>query len=291
MTTDRRTTRRQWLRQTGGALALALTAPHWRPLLAAEGRWFKIGCCEFCLGTPDPSLLEVAKRIGLDGLQIDLGGNPDEHLLRADVQKAYLDAARDTGLEIASVSAGVMNRVPVKRDPVAARWLLESIDACANLGVRVMMPAFFGEGDLDMSNTAEIDTVVAAVKAAAPKAEKAGVRIGLENYLSAEDNLKLIDRIGSPAVRVYYDVGNSTDKGRDIFREIRLLGDRICEFHAKDGPHMLGKGRIDFARVREAIDAIGYNGWFQIEAARPNGIEADYAAHYRYLRTVFPEKG
>lgn len=291
MTTPNRSTRREWLVRTGGAAALALTA-RWRPLLAATGRWFKIGCCEFCLGKPDPSLLAVAKRIGLDGLQIDLGGDPDEHLLRPEVQRAYLDAARDTGMEIASVSAGVMNRVPVKSDPRAVRWLEQSIGACANLGVQVMMPAFFPpNGDLDMSNTREIDTVVAALKVAAAEAEKAGVLIGLENYLSAEDNMKIIDRVGSPAVRVYYDVGNSTDKGRDIYREIRLLGKLICEFHAKDGPHMLGQGRVDFARVREAIDDIGYSGWFQIEAARPSGVEQDYAAHYRYLRTIFPERG
>ena len=66
--------------------------------------------------------------------------------------------------------------------------------------------------------------------------------IGLENYLSADDNLKIIDRVGSPALKVYYDVGNSTDKGCDIDKEIRHLGKRICEFHFKDGNFMLGAG-------------------------------------------------
>ena len=68
----------------------------------------------------------------------------------------------------------------------------------------------------------------------AVRAEKAGVILGLENYMSAEANLSIIDKVGSPAVQVYYDVGNSTDKGYDILKEIRLLGKRICEFHAKD---------------------------------------------------------
>ena len=49
-------------------------------------------------------------------------------------------------------------------------------------------------------------------------------------------------------MKVYYDVGNSTDKGRDVAVEICALGNLICEFHAKDGPHMLGKGRIDFRK-------------------------------------------
>ena len=84
----------------------------------------------------------------------------------------------------------------------------------------VMAPAF-NRGDLDMAKTAEIDRFVKAVRGAATKAEKLGVIIGLENYLSADDNRKIIDRVGSPNVKVYYDVGNSTDKGRDVCKEIR----------------------------------------------------------------------
>ena len=72
-----------------------------------------------------------------------------------------------------------------------------------------------------MNKTAEIDHFVAVLKEVAPKAEKAAIAIGLENYLSAEDNRKIIDRVGSTAVKVYYDVGNSTDKGRDVVKEIR----------------------------------------------------------------------
>ena len=124
----------------------------------------------------------------------------------------------------------------------------------------------------------------------AGKAEKQKVIIGLENYLSAEDNLKILDRIGSPAVQVYYDVGNSTDKGRDILKEIRMLGKRICEFHFKDGGHMLDRGRIDFKEVRKAIDDIEYSGWLILEAARPRGVVPDYRAHNQYLRGIFPER-
>ena len=29
--------------------------------------------------------------------------------------------------------------------------------------------------------------------------------------------MRLLDRIGSPAVKVYYDVGNSTDKGYNVY--------------------------------------------------------------------------
>ena len=184
-----------------------------------------------------------------------------------------------------------MNNVPLKSDPRAAKWLDESIDVCKAMGLTICMPACFGRGDLDMNRTREIDHLVRVVQDVAPKAEQKGVIIGLENYLSAEDNMKLIDRIGSAAVQVYYDVGNSTDKGRDIFKEIRTLGKLICEFHAKDGQHRLGQGRIDFKKVRQAIDDIDYSGWIVIEAAQPHGLIPDYRAHCRYLKGIFPRKG
>jgi L-ribulose-5-phosphate 3-epimerase len=52
---------------------------------------------------------------------------------------------------------------------------------------------------------------------------------------------------------------------------------------------MLGQGRIDFKRVREALDKIEYSGWIHIEAAAPHGLFQDYRAHRKYLRGLFPE--
>jgi len=279
------------LRCSAEAAAAAAVGASLSPLLAApQSRGFKIGAPDWSLGKRStPAAFDVAKQIGLDGVQISLGTERnDMHLRRPDVQKAYAAAARRTGLEMASIAIGEMNRIPLKSDPRAARWLADSIDVCKWLGLTVSMAACFYNGDLDLSRTAEIDHLVGVLKEIAPKAEKHGIRIGLESYLSAEDNLRLLDLVGSPAVMVYYDVGNSTDKGRNVDREIRLLGKRICELHAKDNGYMLGQGRIDFAKVRRALDDIGYSGWIQIEAAAPHGLIPDYTADRKFLKKLFP---
>ncbi|MDY0169627.1 MAG: sugar phosphate isomerase/epimerase family protein [Thermoguttaceae bacterium] len=282
------------LRCTAGAAAATFISG-FEPLLAAPAaRWFKIGACDWNLGRRgNPDSFLVAKEIGLDGVQISMGVLGGANTTDPEVRRQYREATEKTGLEIASLAIGEMNQVPLKSDPQAAEWLAQSIGVCKDLGLDIVMPACFAKGDLDMSNTAEIDHLVGVLRDVAPSAEKAGVVIGLENYLSAADNLKLIDRVGSPALSVYYDVGNSTDKGYDILAEIRELGRKglICQFHAKDGGHRLGGGRIDFRKVREAIDDIGYNGWIVIEAAAPNGLLTDYSHYARFLRGVFPEKG
>jgi L-ribulose-5-phosphate 3-epimerase len=286
-----RISRRTMLARSAQAAAFAAAATRFQPLLAAPtSRWFKIGACDWSLGKRcDPTAFDLAKEIGLDGVQIEMGSVANKmQMLRPEMQQTYREAAQRTGLEIASLAIGEMNNVPLKSDPRAAEWLSQSIDVCKAMALPVVMPACFAKGNLDMKKTNEIDHLVGVLKDVAPKAEKAGVLIGVENYLSAEDNLQLIDRVGSPALKVYYDVGNSTDKGRDILKEIRMLGKLICELHAKDGKHLLGQGRIDFKEVRKALDDIEYSGWLQLEAAAPNDLVADYTADRKYLKDIFP---
>jgi sugar phosphate isomerase/epimerase len=274
-------------RTAATATALALSPPL-APLLAApEKRRFKIGACEWSLRKGDPSSFDVAKEIGLDGVQVNMGSAGNlMHLRRPEVQRAYREAAKRTGVEAASLALGELNNVALKSEPVAAIWLLDAIEVCRALDVRVVLIAQFHKGELK-DDQAGVARTVEVLKELAPRAERAGVILGLENYLSAEENLDIVKRVGSPAVQVYYDVGNSTDKGYDIYQEIRMLKGQICEFHAKDAGFMLGQGRVDFQKVREAMDDIGYSGWIQIEAAAPKDLVTDYRAHLAYLRKVF----
>lgn len=267
--------------------AVLLSRAH--PLLAGAGsRGFKIGACDWSLGRRDPTCFDLAKDIGLDGVQVDLGSLENEmHLRRPEIQQSYLAAARKTGVAIGGLALGALNKTALKSEPRAAIWLHDSIATARALGVKVILIAQFHNGDLK-GDALGIDRTVGLLQELAPRVEQAGLILGLENYLSAEENLAILDRINSPAVQVYYDTGNSTDKGYDIYSEIRQLKGRICEFHAKDGKFMLGAGRVDFQKVRAAIDDIGYRGWIHIEAAAPNGIATDYPAHLKLLRGIFP---
>ena len=90
---------------------------------------------------------------------------------------------------------------------------------------------------------------------------------------------------------MYYDVCNSTDRGYDVCKEIRWLGKKnICEFHMKENGHLLGQGKVDFLRLRDAIQDIEYAGWMQIEGAVPPGqdVVSAYQANLKFLRGLFP---
>jgi sugar phosphate isomerase/epimerase len=234
--------------------------------------------------------LAVAKQLGLDGAQVSMGTvENDLHLRQPDVQRSYREAAAAHGTRVGGIALDLMNQVPYKSDPRTEQWVSDSIDVAGALGVRVVLLAFFERGDLrnDPEGQAE---VVRRLKRVAPRAEKGGVILGIESWLSAVEHLRILDAVGSRNVQVYYDVANSTQMGYDIHAEIRQLGrDRICEFHAKENGFLLGQGRIDFAAVRKSIDDIGYSGWIQIEGAVPKGrpMLDSYVENARFMRTHF----
>ena len=250
----------------------------------------KLGACDWTLGmSADPTVFAFAKQIGLDGVQVSIAvENGSLPLLDPALQKKLLDASKATGVAIASFAIGQLNDIPYKSDPAAEKYLDQSVDIAASMGVPIILVPFFGKGDL-RNDPEGTEIVIERLKKLAPKAEKLGVILAIESWLSAEDHMKIIRAVGSTAVKVYYDVGNSDKAGYDIFREIRSLGKTICEFHAKDYADLYGKGSIDFAAVRNAMQDIGFNGWLVMEGVQlPLGIEESMKADLNYLQSIFP---
>ncbi len=250
----------------------------------------KLGACDWTLGKEgDWSVFEMAAKLGLDGIQASLSVRGDSLALTGkDAQRACLEAAERSGVAIASFAIGRLNDIPLKSDPLAEKLVLQAIDICAAMKVNMVLIPFFGKGEL-RKDPAGLASVIEKLKRLAPRAEKAGVVLGLESYLSAPENLAILKSVGSPAVKVYYDVGNSHDVGNDVAREIKELGNRICQFHAKDTKGLYGKGSMDFNAVRQAMEEIGYDGWLVIEGTEmPLGIEKSVLYDLNYLRTIFP---
>lgn len=258
----------------------------------AKAAGFKIGVCDWTIGKmSNPASFELAKKIGLDGVQVDFGrGEEDLPLFDADLQKRIVEEAQKQQMEIASLAMGVLNNVPYKSDPSADRWVRQGIDVAHAMRVKIILLAFFGEGDLQ-KDPQGVEVVVKRLRRVAAQAEQAGVTLGIESWLSAKQHIDIVNRVDSPAVKVYYDVANSHKMGYDIYQEIRTLGKLICQFHAKDYDDLYGKGSIDFPRVRKAMDDIGYRGWLVMEGTKmPLGVEESCRYDAEYLRTIFPAK-
>jgi sugar phosphate isomerase/epimerase len=211
-------------------------------------------------------------------------------IAKPEYRQQYKDLMQKTGVAVSSVAMGFLNGAPLATDPRGPAWLEQTIEATKDLGAHVILVAFFGKADLRRGKELkkqDIDVVVERLKNAAPKAQEAGVILGIENTLSAAQNLAILERVPSETVRVYYDVGNSTDNGYDVPGEIRTLGDRICQFHFKDDGHYLGEGEVNMPPVAEAIHAINYKGWIVLETAIPSkDRDADFKRNVEFVRKL-----
>ena len=269
-----------------GAGASAALATLGLPGLADAGKVrFKIGVTDWNLKLEGKiESISLAKQLGFDGVQISIGKGTDTlPLSDPALQKAFLDESKRVGLKIESLCLEILHKNCLKSDPLGQRWVADSIPIAKAMGVRVVLLPFFGR--CAIQTEAEMDKVGDILKELAPAAEKAGVILGLENTISARDNVRIMDRTQSSAVLTYYDVGNSTNNGFDVVKEIRWLGSaRICEVHLKDNPHYLGEGRIDFKAVIDALADVGFDGWAQLETDSPASVEADMRRNLQFIR-------
>jgi sugar phosphate isomerase/epimerase len=252
---------------------------------AAAGPRIRVGAC--VVG------LEAAKQAGLDGVEVRAGDAADElDIAKAATRDRLKAQMQATGLPVCSIMMGLLNNYPLASDPRAPAWLTQSIDAAKDLGAKTILVAFFGKGDLQSGKKVkepEFKAAAERLKAAAPRARDAGVTLAVENMLSAEQNLRLLEEIGHDAVSVYYDVFNlGKSQGYDAAAEIRALKGRIAQIHFKNGPHYLDDDKPFFERMAAAVKEIGYSGWIVLETSSPskNGV-ADAKRNGDYVRSLF----
>jgi sugar phosphate isomerase/epimerase len=256
-----------------------------------------IGACDWTLRlTANPDSLDLAKKIGLDGVQVDFGspapGKDTLPLHSEALQDAFLARAETTGVAVPSLALAVLNQIAYKKEPMAEQWVLDSVKVARRMKTSVVLLAFFSQGDLRDDESGFQETVN-RLKRLAPLAEEAGITYGIESWLKVADLERLLNAVNSPRILAYYDVGNMQKEGEDIHAAIRQLGrERICEVHAKDYDDLYGRGTMDFAKVGTSLAAIDYRGWMHMEGIKtPNGVEQDMQFDLRHLQSIFqPER-
>ncbi len=279
--------RREAIKTSAALLGVGID---WDQLSRPKPR-FHLGACDWSIGPRlSPATFDIARKIGLQGLQVSYNTTTDEiGLSNPETLRAIREASVRTGVKIAGLAIGELNRTPYKSEARTEEWVWKSVDAAKALGAPVILLAFFGNGEL-RDDEAGQKKVIERLKIVAPHAEKQGITLGIESYLSARQHLDIMDAVGSNAIKVYYDARNSADAGHDVYQEIPMLGkDRICELHMKENGFRLGEGTIDWPRVAKLLKKIGYQGWMQIEGATPKGAEvvACYQQNRRYLKNLF----
>jgi sugar phosphate isomerase/epimerase len=218
----------------------------------------------------DNGVIQTAAGIpGIRGveLQVTAGGR---NLRDWDVVRQYKRDSDRWDVRIPSL-AGIWDKGVNISSPNAGESIQLTVRAAEMLGSSVILAAFFKDNAPDMNVEASYGPMVTMLRKAAAAAADAGVVIGLENSLSPADNVKLVDLIAHPAVRVYYDLHNMATYGHgpEAVPGVKLLGrERICAVHVKNGNNLIEQpGPIDWAAAFAAFNEIGYDGWFTYETS------------------------
>jgi L-ribulose-5-phosphate 3-epimerase len=272
-------------------LAAALGTPLiQRSPLAQAGRC-RIGITDWNLRmTGKPEAIALAARLGFEGVQVSCGRNlvdGKQPLDNPELIAQMRALAKEHGIPIDGTCVDRLHTDGLKSEKAAAGWVRDAIRITRDLGTQVILLPFFGKWALN--SQAEMDYTADVLRDLGPEAERAGVVLGLENTISAEDNVRIMERSRSKAVLVYYDVGNSTGRGFDVVKEIRWLGKaRICQMHLKDNPNYLGEGKIQFGPIVQAIREIGFTGYANLETDAKSAatLEADQRRNLEYIRKV-----
>jgi len=218
---------------------------------------------------------------GADGVQLEFGGLGRGPWLDDPGTLAALRAqARDRSVRLLAVAANCLNDIGLAapRGTAQARAvdavLCRALDTAADLSVPlVLVPSFRRSAIVD--GDAFDRTVDALARAAAGAAER-GLVLAHESVLPPRRARALLDRVGSPALRLALDTLNPVEAGQDPVEFVDALGDRLADqIHLKDGPPGSGESPLlgaGGAAVGATLDAVRRTG----VAVRALVLENDY---------------
>ena len=239
----------------------------------------------------------LAKDAGFEGVEVALDEAGELSLTSTERDLAAIRrAAEDNGISLYSVACGLYWQYWLSADDKAERERAKDVvrrqlAAAAGLGAETILVipgcvnAEFADPGKIVSYRDAYERSLEAMCELKRDAEGYGVSIGLENvwskFLTSPIEMRdFIDKIDSPFVGSYFDVGNVLFNGYPE-HWIEILGNRIKKVHFKDyrvaagGLHGfvdLLAGDVNYPAVVRALEAVGYDGW----------VSAEMIPNYRY---------
>ncbi|HJQ66222.1 MAG TPA: TIM barrel protein [Gemmatimonadales bacterium] len=263
-------TRRELLAASAGAIALATTPAfrlaHARSVEQRRPGRLKQSVSRWTYGSmPLPELCRAAKALGI--VAIDLL-QPDEWPVVREAglvaSLGYPTVRRDF------IATGFNDRA---NHPMLLRELRETIPRAASAGVPSVIAMFGNRGG--RSDADGMAACIEGLRTIAPVAEQHGVTVVVELLNSKVDHkdyqgdhtafgAAVIDGVGSPRVKLLYDIYHMQIMEGDVIRTIREHITRIGHFHTGGVP---GRHEIDdtqelnYRSVARAIADTGFAGY------------------------------
>ena len=260
---------------------------------------YKVSACDWMmLKRQKVGAIELAKELGADGLELDIGSlgqnvSFENTLKDKKTRDLFISECNRVGIQFSSLALSAFYGQSFARRENYEQLMDECISTMQDMGIKVAFLPMGNQSDI-VKEPELYPIVLERLKVVAKKAEAAGVIIGIETTLTAKEEAKLIDRINSPAIRSYVNFNAILTRNGDIIKELQTLGkDRIVQIHATntDGFWIENDPALDMKAVKAVLDKMGWSGWLVVERSRDTSdvanVKRNFGANINYLKSVF----
>jgi len=219
----------------------------------------------------------AAQEVGLNHIEWIFDTEDSLNPIASDPGLAEIkDLSAQTGVKVNSLCADyfmselLLGETPAQEETRAEklRWLLAQ---CAKAGIRYIVLPFVDRSAI--KTDADKGRLVALMLSLLPDLAHHGMEFHLETSLPPDAFASILEKIGSPLLKINYDTGNSASMGYDLDEEFAAYGDYIGSIHIKDrlcggGTVSLGRGQVEFSKLRGGLEKINYERNFVLQVAR-----------------------
>ncbi|MFL9830179.1 exo-alpha-sialidase [Flavobacterium sp. ST-87] len=260
---------------------------------------YKVAVCDWMiLKRQKLGAFELAKTIGSDGIELDMGGLGNRETFDSKLgdpveRQKFLDKSKETGVEISSIAmSGFYGQSFAERESVE-KMVNDCIETMKNMNVQVAYLPLGTKGDL-VKHPELRAKIVERLRWAGEQVNKVDGVIAVETSLDAAGDKKLLEEIGNRNIKISFNFANAIDNGRDISKELKTLGrDNIAQIHASttDGVWLENNKAVDLPKIKKTLDDMQWHGWLIIERSRDinqvHDVKANYGANATYLKKIF----
>ena len=278
----------------------AMSAQSPAPADSYDGKRYRIAACDWMmLKRQKLGEFQLAKDINADGIEMDMGplGQRemfDNKLRDPHFQQLFRHTADSLGIEVPSMAmSGFFAQSFLKRENYK-ELVQDCLSSMQVMGAKTAFLPLGGCGDEWKEAGSAHDELVRRLHEVGEMARQQGKIIAVRTALTARENLRLLKEVDSQGIKIYYNLQDIVDQGRDPVKDLKKLGaDNIAQIHASltDSVTLDKDPRVNLYQVRKALDRMRWSGWLVVERSRNaqdvRNVRGNFGANVAYLKEVF----
>lgn len=273
----------------------------WPVGVSAQG--YRVAACDWMmLKRQKIGEFQLAKDIQADGVEMDMGplGKRelfDNKLREEHFQRLFRHTADSLGIAVPSLAMSGFFAQSFLERPNYRELVQDCLSSMDVMGARVAFLPLGGSGNEWKEGGEAHREMVRRLHDVGEMARQQGKVIAVRTQLDARANLLLLKEVGSEGIKIYYNLQDAVDNGRDASKELRKLGARnIAQIHASltDSVTLDKDPRIDLRKVRKTLDKMKWSGWLVVERSRNakdvRNVRGNFGTNVAYLKEIFQKK-